>query len=476
VGSSSLTPVFSSLYLQHGLPIRPTSALSIPVLSQGVAVMAGQTLTPAGTPTQKAWATTKGWEEVRETIKQLYLDQKKSLKEVMIIMERDHAFHATSVPQVFPSTEPGYALTYRSPKMYKSKIDQWGLNKKLRASDVDFVLRKKMQRQAVHKETSFTVLGRALDMQAVSKYEKRNHSLEKIEQEACTPATPDHISYQTPATSPCPQAQTIIPDAAIEKTDRRRDGMQKYAGTSKIINGRATVLDNRVYKKNWRTAPAVSELQGRYRWLRKPQLTRAVAPPDRMRISEEVLRLIPIYIMRALGNGIWALSTDRNLISTDKTYSGAAAQFMGHVIASFQALDQLLIKDGLQALGKAFALMPTMIRYDSPLSMQTYLAAVKHLINAGFPELADMIRRYMKEVAALTLLPQHPVSQIYALMSAVEMEELEHVLEIAWDCRNDSLTRVLSPFRFDINGSKIDCLNRMYWASPVATPVSSYTP
>ena len=372
--------------------------------------------------------------------------------------------------------ESGYALTTRSPKMYKSKITQWGLNKKLRALDVDFVLRKKMQRQAVDKRTSFTVRGRALDMQTVSKYVKRHPLLEKIEQEAYTPATPDHISYQTPPTSPCPQAKTMIPNPAIEKTDRRCDVMQEYPSTSKIINGRANLLDNRLYKKNWQTSLSVSEQQGRYRWLLEPRLTRAVAPPDRMRTSEVVLRLIPIYIVGALENGIWALSTDRNLISTDRTYSGAAAQFMGHVMASFMALDQWLLVDAVQALGKAFALMPTMIRYDSPLSMQTYLAAVKHLLNAGFPDLADMIRRNMRDFAALTLPLLHPVSQIYASMSAVEVEELEHVLGKAWDCRNDSLTRIIGLFRFDVNGSKIDGLNRVYWASPTATPVSPYTP
>jgi hypothetical protein len=372
--------------------------------------------------------------------------------------------------------ESGYALTTRSPKMYKSKITQWGLNKKLRAPDVEFVLRKKMQRQAVGKRTSFTLRGRALDMQTVSNYVKRHPVLEQIEQEAYTPATPDHISYQTPPTSPCPQAKTMIPNPAIENTDRRRDVMQEYASTSKIISGRATLLDNRLYKKNWWKSLSVSELQGRYRWLQEPRLTRAVAPPDRMRTSEVVLRLIPIYIVGALENGIWALTTDRNLISTDKTYSGAAAQFMRHVMASFMALDQGLLVDAVQALGEAFALMPTMIRYDSPLSMQTYLAAVKHLLSAGFPDLAHMIRRNMRDVAALTLPPLHPVSRIYALMSAVEVEELEHVLGKAWDCRNDSLARIIGPFRFDVNGSKIDGLNRVYWASPTATPVSPYTP
>ena len=63
--------------------------------------MADQTLTPAGTPARKDWATTEDWEKSRETFKQLYLDQDKSLKEVMTIMERDHAFYATSVLQVF---------------------------------------------------------------------------------------------------------------------------------------------------------------------------------------------------------------------------------------------------------------------------------------------------------------------------------------------------------------------------------------
>jgi hypothetical protein len=59
--------------------------------------MTENALSLASRATKNAWATPDDWERFRDTIKQLYLDQNKSLKEVMAMMERDHEFHATSV-------------------------------------------------------------------------------------------------------------------------------------------------------------------------------------------------------------------------------------------------------------------------------------------------------------------------------------------------------------------------------------------
>lgn len=42
-----------------------------------------------------AWATKDDWARHRKTIKQLYVDEEKPLKEVKAMMERDFGFYAT---------------------------------------------------------------------------------------------------------------------------------------------------------------------------------------------------------------------------------------------------------------------------------------------------------------------------------------------------------------------------------------------
>lgn len=46
-------------------------------------------------PTRKQWAKPEDWDRVRQTIKLLYKDEGKQLKEVMSVMEHEHEFFAT---------------------------------------------------------------------------------------------------------------------------------------------------------------------------------------------------------------------------------------------------------------------------------------------------------------------------------------------------------------------------------------------
>ncbi|POS78908.1 hypothetical protein DHEL01_v202702 [Diaporthe helianthi] len=58
------------------------------------------------------------WSRHRETIKRLYIDERRKLREVMEIMATDHGFVA-------------------SPKMYKVRIKRWGYSKNIRTADDD---------------------------------------------------------------------------------------------------------------------------------------------------------------------------------------------------------------------------------------------------------------------------------------------------------------------------------------------------
>ncbi|KAH8666843.1 hypothetical protein BX600DRAFT_462653 [Xylariales sp. PMI_506] len=53
---------------------------------------------------QKSWATkTEDWELHKETIKELWWDQNKHLRDVVDIMGKEHGFYATYAPPTRPS-------------------------------------------------------------------------------------------------------------------------------------------------------------------------------------------------------------------------------------------------------------------------------------------------------------------------------------------------------------------------------------
>ncbi|GKT94980.1 hypothetical protein Ct61P_12830 [Colletotrichum tofieldiae] len=98
------------------------------------------------------------WETKRPIIARLYQEEKKSLKEVMEIMQRDYHFVATV-------------------KMYKSRIWKWGLDKKLKGDEVLAIMLLKRDRDVLKKPTEFRIRGQLVDLENINRYLKRNPSL-----------------------------------------------------------------------------------------------------------------------------------------------------------------------------------------------------------------------------------------------------------------------------------------------------------
>ncbi|KAI1213909.1 uncharacterized protein F4807DRAFT_204933 [Annulohypoxylon truncatum] len=114
-----------------------------------------QATTPSSTPQRFNGPARDGdWTNYRDTITSLYLDQNKSLKEVMRIMREEYYFYATE-------------------KMYKIRFNKWGLHKKLRAHQVAELLVQRGKRAAVGKPSVSFVGGRKIDADRLNTYLRR---------------------------------------------------------------------------------------------------------------------------------------------------------------------------------------------------------------------------------------------------------------------------------------------------------------
>ncbi|KAJ3477844.1 hypothetical protein NLG97_g8728 [Lecanicillium saksenae] len=123
------------------------------------------------------------WEAHKPTIRSLYLDQRKPLKEVMGIMADKYNFTAT-------------------PKMYKTRFSQWGFAKNNTEEEVKRLLSMKFQRDAEGKISEFVRNGRVVNL---GTYLKRKgvteYDLIDFEQPVDLPA---HIRCRTPTPPPPP--------------------------------------------------------------------------------------------------------------------------------------------------------------------------------------------------------------------------------------------------------------------------------
>ncbi|KAF6802639.1 hypothetical protein CSOJ01_11455 [Colletotrichum sojae] len=133
----------------------------------------------------KTYATPEVWQCHRDTITRLYQREKKTLKEVKEIMERDYWFYA-------------------SERMFRTRINKWGLDKKLKEDDVLEMLRLKRQHDVIGKRSHFTIRHQDVEWDRVVEYLRRRPDLEKrIRAADATRSKISDLICRTP--SPVPQ-------------------------------------------------------------------------------------------------------------------------------------------------------------------------------------------------------------------------------------------------------------------------------
>ncbi|KAI1776762.1 hypothetical protein F4818DRAFT_411781 [Hypoxylon cercidicola] len=126
------------------------------------------------------------WERYKEEIHEIYIDQNRSLSDLMELMQ-DKGFIAT-------------------PRMYKAKFVQWGFVKNNKKKDVATMLRLQRQRGAVGKPTAFHRHGRSVDIETYMK-RKGISSLELVPPTADIDL-PDYLRALTPPPTE-PQHMTL---------------------------------------------------------------------------------------------------------------------------------------------------------------------------------------------------------------------------------------------------------------------------
>ncbi|KAG8159966.1 hypothetical protein KVR01_010603 [Diaporthe batatas] len=137
------------------------------------------------------------WERVRLTIRQLYIDEKKTLSEVSEILGTNHNFYA-------------------SPKQYKNRFKQWGLWKNLSTRDAARLIQLKESRDSIGKTSTLVRAGQKVDFDRVEKTIRRSKNripkstaedkqpkLGRPEPAAPARNQPSRVECRTPSPEPC---------------------------------------------------------------------------------------------------------------------------------------------------------------------------------------------------------------------------------------------------------------------------------
>jgi tetrahydrodipicolinate N-succinyltransferase len=111
------------------------------------------------------------WEAQRSEITRLYVTEKRKLDEVAKIMAREHGLFAKYVLSRFGAAANQHV---RAPH-YKIRTSKWGLDKKVKADEMMFIVQKEYQRRVEEgKNTNFRLRGHNVNREKIHRFKKEH--------------------------------------------------------------------------------------------------------------------------------------------------------------------------------------------------------------------------------------------------------------------------------------------------------------
>jgi hypothetical protein len=172
-----------------------------------------------------------------------------------------------------------------------------------------------------------------------------------------------------------------------------------------------------------------------------------LAPPHHLLTSERLLLFISTYIAGAVSNGLWNPEKDEYipLAAARLSQQNKADNFNEYCVSSVELFNKGSNFRARRMLMKAFSLVPTLIDNQMPTIMERILNVLIYLIGQNQPDIADLLRNYVKDVTISSPPQGHPLRHIYAYLAATDLKTLHQLISQAWQCSADSFARNLSP-------------------------------
>lgn len=313
------------------------------------------------------------------------------------------------------------------------------------------ILRKKTERDAAGKESSFRVRGQPVTMDDVFHYFKRKKGTQEMGISAAT--TPSDISCWTPSPSPVHTPQPIdndiqvVPNSSMAYRDTSLPFASAYNDAYADVSGGGRTITPPFVVNRHITRPAP---RGIYNSLSKrARITRSPSPPPNLLVPELLLVKIQTYFEGSFERETWitdAMGQITNITSAATTVVGTPFDLLQYIRTAVELVRMGSLVEFRRLLSKAFNLVQGLLRGEHPLTLFVFLDIIINLSYQGHPEIVSLLRSYIKEMATNTIARENPWGDICRLLGMLDGESLEQAIIQCWKCTHDTFKRGLGPF------------------------------
>ena len=395
------------------------------------------------------------WETHRPMIKGLYLDEDKRLKDVMTIMQRDYGIKATV-------------------KMYKSRVNKWGLDKNCKANEMKAIARKKVERDAIGKASLFKIRGRQIEIEEVLRHFKRKsyHSLEELVVREGFPRseTPSNIEVSTPRMStPSPSSHDAHAIDSAPMTVTEAEVIRSQDPSQLIPRSYEHKTDTTHLSSDFIRRQSLWMQNNLRRLSSLGRISPTLDPPRDLLVSERLFAAIRTFIQSSWDRGVWSTHKNGHLTS-GKTALGstvAIIHFEWYCYTVTSLLERKLFVEARQLLCKACERCKDVVEEEHPDTLSIIFEVYIGLAQAGYSDAAIKVFQHLKARAMMTPLSTLAFRQFIENFLLVN-QNTEEVYTIAWKCSDDNFEQRLDPFHRTWLNSRLGYIMRM--SSRIGSP------
>ena len=208
------------------------------------------------------------------------------------------------------------------------------------------------------------------------------------------------------------------------------------------------------------SSPNCNDVQGffsdRFRVMHSP------SPPQVLLVAEELFHNIKVYFEDSCQNMIFDdHGTLLNLNGAD-LHNDLCNEFDSYCFTATMFKGRESHVEFRHALSKAFALVEQILRAEHPRTLACFLEVFIHLIQTGLPDVASILRDFIKKMSEKVTRGGHPWGQICRLLGELDSEPLDQAMAQIWKCTTDAFESELGASSRLAVSVRLDYIKRVY--------------
>lgn len=196
---------------------------------------------------------------------------------------------------------------------------------------------------------------------------------------------------------------------------------------------------------------------------------RSATPP--ISIAERIFSLAQRHIETSFIYGVWKV--DSSNICTSMTCTKEEIDlpetYFDLVRSAVLLFEQGSTIEGQHVLSKAFALVKPILKSGNVRALKFFWTSLVFLIQFGHANIVVSLIRYIYEMAKILIHPEHPVVQMFKLLTHIDVLELEPLVHNTWQITADAFQKQLPKLHPEYVRHQCDLIFRIYGTRDAAT-------